>query len=136
MQRTALATVMAFLLGVVTLAVGGEIPLSGSAAFPAAMGRVSFEHDRNHNMKFHVQAKHLARPDALTPSKSVYVVWLQPRSKDTQNAGTLSVNENLEGSLTGTTPSQTFDLIITAEDNANAERPSGPEILRGTIQAH
>jgi hypothetical protein len=118
------------------LAGAAEIPMTASPAVPEATASISFQHDRNHNTKFTVHAKHLARPDALTPAKSLYVVWTQPRGKDAQNQGVFNVNENLEGSLSATTPHQTFDVIVTAEDSANIDHPSGTEVLRGTVQHH
>jgi hypothetical protein len=129
-----LASALLLSLGAVTWA--DEIPLTTTPVAPAGEGKVSFEHDRNKNTRFTVHTKHLARPDSLTPAKTEYVVWVQPRGKEPQNAGTLKLNDNLEGSLTGTTPYQMFDIIVTAEDSANADRPSGPEVLRGTVQHH
>ena len=134
MNRLALGSVLVFLLCAVGAAMAADLPMTASQAFPAAMGKVSFHHDRNKNTSFTVHTKHLARPDALTPAKSVYVVWVQPRGQDPQNAGTLSVNENLEGSLSGTTPAQVFDVYVTAEDSGNVQHPSGPEVLRTTVQ--
>src|SRR5206468_4501814 len=126
----------ALLLGLAAVAWTDEIPLTTTPVAPAGEGKVSFEHDRNKNTRFTVHTKHLARPDSLTPAKTEYVVRVQSRGKDPQNAGTLKLNDNLEGSVSGTTPYQTFDIIVTAEDNANADRPSGPEVLRGTVQHH
>lgn len=134
MQRTLLSLILTtgLLLGVAS---AGDIPLVADASIPAAIGTIHFEHDKNHNIKFHVDTKHLARPDSLTPAKSVYVVWVQPRGKDPMNAGVLTVDNNLEGSFRGTTPFQTFDVFVTAEDSASADHPSGPQLLKATVQA-
>ena len=136
MRYVAVGLLSALLLSLAAAAWGDEIPLTASQIVPAGEGKVSFKHDRNKNTRFTVHAKHLARPDPLTPAKTEYVVWVQARGKDPQNAGTLKLNDNLEGSLAGTTPYQTFDIMVTAEENANADRPSGPEVLRGTVQHH
>jgi len=136
MKRALVGTALGLLMMWANLAGAAEVTMTASPAVPAAQGSISFQHDRNHNTKFTVHAKHLAKPDALTPAKSAYVVWTQPRGKDAQNQGVLSVNENLEGSLSGTTPQQTFDVIVTAEDSANIDHPSGTEVLRGTVQHH
>jgi len=117
------------------VASAGEVPLIADPSVPAATGKVNFEHDKNGNIKFHIDTKHLARPNSLTPSKSVYVVWIQPRGKDVINAGVLTGNDHLEGSFRGTTPHQTFDLFITAEDSANVDHPSGTPLLKTTVQA-
>jgi hypothetical protein len=72
-------------------AFAGEVQLIADQSVPAATGKINFEHDKNHNIKFHIDTKHLARPESLTPPKQAYVVWIQPRGKDPQNAGVLSL---------------------------------------------
>jgi hypothetical protein len=123
------------LCSMVGVAFAGEVQLIADPSVPAATGKLNFEHDKNHNIKFHIDAKHLARPDALTPAKSVYVVWVKARGKDPQNAGILSVDQNLEGSFRGTTPYQTFDVFVTAEESPRVDYASGTQILHGTVQA-
>jgi hypothetical protein len=113
-----------------------EAPLRVSDLLPAGQGKVSYEHDRNKNPKFSIHAKHMDRPESLTPPKNTYVVWVQGRGQDAQNAGVLRINENLEGSMSGTTPFQMFDIFVTAEDGPNINRPSGPEVMRGAVQQH
>ena len=119
----------------VAATLAAEMPLIADPSVPAATGKINFEHDKNHNIKFHIDTKHLARPDSLTPPKQAYIVWIQPRGKDPQNAGVLTVDQNLQGSFRGTTPFQTFDVFITAEDSPSADHPSGQQILHGTVQA-
>lgn len=134
MQRTlvALFLIVCCLVGV---ALAGDIPLVADPSIPAAMGTIHYEHDKNHNIKFHIDTKHLARPDQLTPAKSVYVVWIQPRGKDPVNAGVLTVDDKLQGSFRGTTPYQTFDVFVTAEDSANVDHPSGTPLMKAPVQA-
>jgi hypothetical protein len=129
-----LALRMATLLVLSTLAVAGEVPMAADASVPGATGRVSFEHDRNGNIKYHVETKHLARPDSLTPAKAAYVVWVQPRGKEAQKAGVLALNNNLEGSFRGTTLLRVFDLFITAEDSPTTAQPTGTQVLKATVQ--
>ena len=62
------------------------------------------------------------------------MVWTQARGRDPENKGQLSVNKNLEGKLEATTTYEEFDVFVTAEGNPNVTSPTGPEILRGTIQ--
>lgn len=134
MQRTFVASLL-IVCCLVGAALAGDIPLVADPSIPAAAGTIHFEHDKNHNIKFHIDTKHLARPDQLTPPKSVYVVWIQPRGKDPVNAGELTVDNKLDGSFRGTTPYQTFDVFVTAEDSANADHPSGMQLLKATVQA-
>lgn len=134
MRRTLLALVL-IVCSLACVALAGDVPMIADPSIPAAAGNIDYLHDKNHNIKYHIDTKHLARPDSLTPAKQVYVVWIQPRGKDPMNAGVLSVNDKLEGSFRGTTPYQTFDVFITAEDAASADHPSGPQLLKATVQA-
>jgi len=112
----------------------GEIPLVASSLVPAATGKLSYEHDRNGNLKFTISTKHLAPPERLTPAKNSYVVWIRPTDGQPQNAGILRINNDLEGSFSATTPAKAFDVVITAEDSPTIAQPTGPEILHGGIQ--
>ena len=134
MQRIFLALVLVVSC-LICVALAGDVPLIADPSVPAAAGNIDYLHDKNHNIKYHIDTKHLARPNSLTPAKQVYVVWIQPRGKDPMNAGELRVDDKLNGSFRGTTPFQTFDVFITAEDSANAEHPSGPPLLKATVQA-
>jgi hypothetical protein len=124
------ATIVMFTL----VASASDAPLRVSDLLLGGEGKVSFEHDRNKNTKFSVHAKHLAKPESLSPPRNTYVVWVQGRGKDPQNAGMLRVNDNLDGTMSGTTPLQVFDIFVTAEDGVNVDRPAGPEVMRGSVQ--
>jgi hypothetical protein len=124
------ATIVLFTL----VASASDAPLRVSDLLLGGEGKVSFEHDRNKNTKFSVHAKHLAKPESLSPPRNTYVVWVQGRGKDPQNAGMLRVNDNLDGTMSGTTPLQVFDIFVTAEDGVNVDRPAGPEVMRGSVQ--
>ena len=111
-----------------------QAKLTNTAIAPAASGVVNHSRDRNGNTEVELKVEHLAKPEALTPSKSRYVVWVQPRGGSASNVGTLQVNDDLSGSLEFTTPHRSFDLIVTAEDNGMSAQASTVEILRGTVQ--
>lgn len=133
MRRATLAVSMAVLL--ISLAAwADDVPMVASSLVPAATGKISYGHDRNGNTKFTVDTKNLASPSQLSPAKNDYVVWIEPRGQQPQNAGLLKINNNLQGSFSATTPYKTFNIVITAEDNPTATQPSGPEILHGTVQ--
>jgi hypothetical protein len=116
-------------------ALAADIPLIPGSVVPAARGKISFQHDQNGNVKFTVSAKRLAGPQQLTPAKNVYIVWIKPPKAEPQNAGVLTVDNNLEGSLSSTTAAKAFDVLVTAEDSPSAAHPTGPEILHGTVTA-
>jgi hypothetical protein len=111
-----------------------DIPLVASSWVPAATGKVSYEHDRNGNVRFTISTKHLAVPERLTPAKNSYIVWIKTPDGQTQNAGLLKVNDDLEGSFSTTTPAKGFDILITAEDSPTASQPTGPDVMHGSIQ--
>ena len=134
MRRATLAlSILLLLIGLAAWA--ADIPMVASSLVPAATGKLSYAHDRNGNIKFTVSTKNLAAPTQLTPAKNAYVVWVEPRDQQPQNAGVLTINNNLEGSLSGTTPAKNFNVVVTAEDSPTATQPSGPEILHATVQA-
>ena len=115
---------------------GREDRLTNTGLTPAAMGIVTTDNDRNGNTGVEVEVKHMAAPDSLTPPKTAYVVWIQPRGKDPEILGLLRVNHDLEGSLRATTPYKDFDIFITAEDNPKPPSPSGMTILKGSVERH
>lgn len=133
-RHMALFVVFTFLL---TAAVWGrEDRLTNTGANPAAEGKVVSNNDRNGNTDVEVQVKHMATPQSLTPAKTAYIVWVQPRGKDPEMLGVLRINENLEGSLKAATPYKDFDLFITAEENPKPDLPSDMVILKGTVERH
>lgn len=133
MRRASLAVSICLLfLGLAAWA--ADVPMIASSQVPAATGTLSYEHDRNGNIKFTVATKNLAAPSQLTPAKNTYIVWIEPRGQQPQNAGVLTVNNNLQGSFSGTTPYKTFNVVVTAEDSPTVTQPTGPEILHGTAQ--
>jgi len=130
----ALLVILSFVLTIV--AWGREDRLTNTGATPAAMGKVITSNDRNGNTEVEVQVKHMAAPQSLTPAKTTYLVWVQPRGKDPELLGALRVNEDLEGSLKATTPYKDFDIVITAEDNMKPDIPGSMVILKGTVERH
>jgi hypothetical protein len=134
MTRTLPALCIAMVLALTGLAQARDIQLTADPSVPAAAGKAELKHDRNGNLQLKVEVKHLAKPTSLTPPKQVYVVWIQGRGKNAENQGQLKVNDNLDGSFEGSTPYPMFDIFITAEDSPGASNPSGPQLLKGSMQ--
>lgn len=120
--------------GLICTAVASDVRMVADPSVPAASGKAKIDKDNNGNLRLKVEVEHLAKPGALTPVKQNYVVWIQPRGKDPQNEGILRVGGNLKGDFEATVPRQDFEVFITAEDNATAQTPSGPKLLRAEIQ--
>jgi hypothetical protein len=130
--ETTLPILLIFCFGL--LAWAKDMPLTADPSIPAASGKVSWDKDDNGNLKVHLEVKHLAQPSTLTPARQTYVVWIQPRGKDPENQGQLRVNNDLNGDLQTRTPYRAFDIFVTAEDSPTVTTPSGPQLLKATVQ--
>lgn len=134
MRQTKFALLIAIAIVLTAVAWSREDKLTNTGLTPAAEGKVVTSTDRNGNTEVEVQVKHVARPQALTPPRQSYLVWVQPRGMQPQLLGALRVNEDLEGSLKATTTYKDFDVLVTAEDNLKTETPSSTVILKGTVE--
>ena len=74
-----------------------KFPLAAAPSIPAARGDVEINHDKNGNTKFKIKVQHLATPDALTPPKAAYIVWLRERDGNASPQGQLRVDKKLNG---------------------------------------
>jgi hypothetical protein len=128
------AVLLTFLFAALTTMVWArDFRMAADPSVPAAQGRVSTDTDRNGNTKLHVDVDHLAQPSALTPASNTYVVWIQARGQAPQNVGELRVNPDLHGSFRTSVPYKSFDVYVTAERDPRASAPSGPELLKTTV---
>lgn len=102
---------------------------------PAAYGEVEAREETNGNTKITLKAEHLARPEAVTPAASTYVVWAQDLggASGAQNLGALEVDDNLKAKFEAITPLKRFDLFITPEPVTTAQFPTGDRALWTTI---
>ena len=111
-----------------------DFPLTAASTVPAAHGQVKVNHDKNGNTKFEIKVESLAAPGSLTPPSSSYVVWLQERGGQPTPQGELKVGKKLNATFEGVTPAKSFDLFITPEKETNPQAPTGPPVLKATIQ--
>jgi hypothetical protein len=108
--------------------------MKAASIVPAAQGEVDVSKDKNGNIKLKIKVDHLAKPENLSPPQTVYVVWIQAPGGNPENQGQLKVDDKLKANFETAAPPKTFDLFITAEQDGLAHAPSGPEVLRATIQ--
>ncbi|WP_207493468.1 hypothetical protein [Aridibaculum aurantiacum] len=113
-----------------------KIAFATSTVVPAAEGRVTVKRDANKNHTIEVNVTNLAPPNKLTPSRNVYVVWLQNAQNQTLNIGQLKsssglFSSTLKGSLRTVSVSKPTRVYITAEDNADVQVP-GPQVVLNT----
>jgi len=105
-----------------------KFPVSTIA--PAADIVASVTKDQNGNTKITIKAKNLAAAERLNPPKAAYVVWIVTERDGIHNIGRLS-NKNVQSTgLETLTPFKFTEVIITAEDYADAIIPAGIEISR------
>ena len=111
-----------------------KYPVTASSAVPAAKGEVSVDKDKNGNLQVHLQVEHLANPQNLTPTASVYIVWLQDKDERAENKGQMKMDKNLKGKFETVTSSKSFDLFVTGEKDSSTKTPTGQEVLRAAVQ--
>jgi hypothetical protein len=131
-HRFVRAAMIALLLTTV-LAWAKDDKLTNTGVAPAAQGTVSTGTDKNGNTSVDIKVEHLAHPESLKPAKQNYLVWIQPSGQSAQLLGALRVGDDLKGELKGSTPAKSFQVLITAEDQTNAETPSSTVVLQGNV---
>jgi hypothetical protein len=111
-----------------------KYPMTAASMVPGARAEVAISKDKNGNTRLKMTVQHLANLENLTPRASAYVVWLQERGGNSSNQGQLKVDKNLKATFETVTPLKSFDVLVTAEQDPRTNGPSGPEVLRATIQ--
>jgi hypothetical protein len=130
-----LGTLALMFLTLVSLGWAEDVQLNNTGVTPAATGTIHTDNDRNGNTEVKITVNHIAAPQALSPARQYYVVWLQPRGQQPELAGRLRVNrDDLAGSIETLTPYDNFEVFITAENSEIPLMPSGTVLLRGTVQ--
>lgn len=100
---------------------------------PAAHGSIEFQPSNNGNTALDIEAHSPAPPSALTPREHAYVVWVQPPGQKPKDLGQIKVGNHENGELHAETPYQRFKLFITAQQDGQAQAPTGPEVLSATV---
>jgi hypothetical protein len=122
------------LLSVWPLSSGKQYHMTAANSVPGAAGIVRVQKDKdNGNTKLNIKVEHLANPASLTPSESVYIVWVQPGGEAATKQGALGVDKNLKGELNVVTTSKDFDVFVTAEQSENASVPSDFKVLQAHV---
>ena len=111
-----------------------KYPMTAASIVPGARAEVAISKDENGNTRLKMRVQHLANLENLTPRASAYVVWLQERGGNSANQGQLKMDKNLRATFETVTPLKSFDVFVTAEQDLRAKDPSGPEVLKATIQ--
>lgn len=108
---------------------------SNSSVVPAATGSVKVKKDNNDNYRVRLHVNNLATPDKLTPSRRVYIVWVDTDGSGAKNIGQLRTSSGLfssglKSSLETVTPFKPRSFFITAEDDATIQYPGSQVVLK------
>jgi len=107
-----------------------------STIAPGAEGSARVSTNKNGNHVLSVNVLNLTEPQRLTPSKSVYVVWIETDVSDAKNIGMIKVSTGLfsktyKGSFKTICVTKPTKVFITAEDSGNVQYP-GPQVVLKT----
>jgi hypothetical protein len=116
------------------LACARKFPLTATPVVPGAKGYVDVGQDKNGNTEVDLKVEFLAKPSSLTPPAETYIVWFRQEGSEPESQGQLKVDDNLRGEFKTTTNMKNFDVFVTAENERVPKAPTGPEVLRATIQ--
>ena len=111
-----------------------KYPMTAAPIVPGARAEISISQDKNGNTRLKMKVQHLANLENLTPRAAAYVVWLRERGGNAENQGQLKMDRNLKATFESVTPLKSFEVFVTAEQDARTKDPSGPEVLKATIQ--
>ncbi len=136
-MKTSLSALLLYAAAVVVFVSAAEArkyPMTAASIVPSATGQIDTGKDQNGNTKVDLKVEHLANPANLSPAQTTYIVWFQERGGEPQNKGLLTVGKDLKGEFETVTPSKNFDVFVTGETDPMVRTPTGPEVLRATVQ--
>jgi outer membrane protein OmpA-like peptidoglycan-associated protein len=114
--------------------VGGgstKVDLKGTDLMPPASGQAKVEiKSKAGKTNVDAEVKALKRPSSFGSEFLTYVLWVVTPEGRTSNIGEVLINKNGDGTLSATTPAQTFSLIVTAEPYFAVRVPSEMVVLQ------
>lgn len=115
-------------------ACSSKMTFQDSSVVPAATGDVKVKKDKNNNYQITVSVANLAEPEKLSPSREVYIVWMDSDRNLTKKLGQIKVGSGmfskaLTGELSVTEAEKPERVFITAEENADTMSPSTEVVL-------
>lgn len=111
-----------------------KLKFATSTIVPAAQGSVKVGKDDNGNYELDLNILHLTEPSRLSPSKKLYVVWMETENNGTKNVGQLKsgssfFSSTLKASFHTVTSFKPKRVFLTAENNAAIQSPGSQVIL-------
>lgn len=104
--------------------------LRSGPAGGGAEGEARFRRTLDDDVAIELTVRHLRDPEKLNPPAWAYVAWVRSsKEAPALNVGALRVAKDRSGTLKTVTRLRAFDLFVTAEAAATAERPTGEPLL-------
>ena len=134
-MKSILSVAVAFYLTLTLVACGSsKMTFENSSIVPAATGEVKIKKDKNENYAIDLTVNNLAEAKKLTPSKELYLVWMEDGKNPVKKLGRLdpspgTFSKSLKGSMTALATTKPTKVFLTAEDNAEVAYPTGEVIL-------
>lgn len=130
-MNTVFATVLFFALVWPFGSSGKKYQMQANQSVPAAHGTVTVKRDKNNrDTNLDVKVSNLAAPSSLTPSASVYIVWVKTNGNLAEKKGAIGIDKDLNGETNVVTTAKNFEVLITGEPGESVTEPSGPEVLK------
>lgn len=125
---------VAFLAVFVMSSCTKKITFLNSSVVPAARGSLKVKKDDNKNHTVEISLTNLAEPERLTPSKKMYIVWMETDQGVTKNIGQIitesgTFSKTLKADFKAVSSFTPVKIFITAENDANVETPAWEIIL-------
>lgn len=129
-------TVLAVLFLFATTSCSTKLKFATSSVVPAAQGSVKVTKDGNGNYDLDLNILHLTEPSRLSPSKELYVVWMETENNGIKNIGQLKsgtgfFSSTLKASFHTVTSFKPKRVFLTAENDAAIQSP-GPQVVLTT----
>jgi hypothetical protein len=115
---------------------GGMVPFTGMQQFVSADGEAKWEEIAGGAILVEIEMTNLPPPGRIAQGYTTYVVWFAPTGRNPVVASTLEYDEeDRTGSTSATNATKTFDVLITAERNAQVSMPSQYNVARFRVDA-
>ena len=116
------------------VACSSKMNFERSPVVPGADGKVAVKKDNNGNYSITVNTVNLPSSKNLTPSRDVYVVWMEDENKNVKKLGQIKPSTGLlskayKGEMRATSTTRPRKIFITAEDKSELEYPSNELVL-------
>jgi hypothetical protein len=111
-----------------------KVSFNTSIVVPGAEGVVKVKKDKNGNYDIEINIENLPDPKKLTPSKKVYVTWVETKEKGAKNIGQLKSSTGLfskvrRASISTISTYKPVKIFVTAEDDGGTEDPGDVIVL-------